>query len=424
MENNPNTPAAPQSGAANQNESQRSRDNRWIQLEKRISKICSVRYNVVLGRVEIRRVGETSFSPITDTIENSLLRQLNRTGADANAANLRAILQSDFAVPYNPFEVYFQGLPAWDGETDYIGNLAMTVSTTNDEAWVPCFRKWIVAAVACALEPAVVNHTCIVFSGAQGLGKTTWMENLCPAKLRRYMYSGTINPGNKDTLAHLSECFLINLDELENLSRTEIGSVKEIITKGKIRIRKPYGHHSENLVRRASFMGSVNSIQFLTDTTGNRRFLCFEVTGINYKHGLDIDKVFAQAYALYRSGFRFYFNAEEIAVITQNNEAFRLQSAEEELLLTWFKPVGIENCSLYLTTSQILNELNQSAKANLKSTATVNIGKALKKHGFIRVKRRGVYVYAVEKIPFDQVEANTLCAETPQNKPLPQKDLF
>jgi len=415
MANNPNTPATAQTVTTNQEESQRSRDNRWIQLEKRISKICSVRYNVVLGLVEIRRTGETEFSPITDTIENSLLRQLNRTGADVNAANLRAILLSDFAIQYNPFEEYFHGLPEWDGVTDYIGELAKTISTTNDEMWILCIRKWLVGAVACALNPTVVNHTCIVFSGAQGIGKTTWMENLCPAKLKQYMFSGTINPGNKDTMAHLSECLLINLDELENLSRTEVGAVKEVITKGKIRIRKPYGHHSENLVRRASFMGSVNSSQFLTDTTGNRRFLCFEVTAINYKHGIDMNKVYVQAYALYRSGFRFYFNAEEIAVISRNNEAFRLQSAEEELLLTWFKPVAVEKCSTFLTTSQILSELNQSAKVNLKSTATVNIGKALRKHGFNRVKRSGVYVYAVEKIPFDQVEANTLHAKKSKN---------
>lgn len=52
-------------------------------------------------------------------------------------------------------------------------------------------------------------------------------------------------PGNKDTLIHLVECMLINLDELENLNRTEIGSLKELITKNQIRIRRPYGHNNE-----------------------------------------------------------------------------------------------------------------------------------------------------------------------------------
>jgi predicted P-loop ATPase len=97
-----------------------------------------------------------------------------------------------------------------------------------------------------------------------------------PKPLKEYIFSGTINPSNKDTLIHLAECMLINLDELENLNKTEIGSLKEIITKTHIRMRKAYGHNNENMPRRASFAGSVNTAQFLNDTTGSEDSLCFE----------------------------------------------------------------------------------------------------------------------------------------------------
>ena len=190
--------------------------------------------------------------------------------------------------------------------------------------------------VACVLDEKQVNQTMIVFSGKQGLGKTTWIEKLMPAPLKEYIFSGTINPNNKDTLIHLAECMLINLDELENLNRTEIGSLKELITKTHIRMRKAYGHNNENMSRRASFAGSVNTAQFLNDTTGSRRFLCFEVEHIEYTHEIDINKVYAQALKLKNEGFRHWFNQEEIKEINANNEQYQLMSPEEELLLTWF----------------------------------------------------------------------------------------
>ena len=124
--------------------------------------------------------------------------------------------------------------------------------------------------------------------------------------------SHVLNHSNKDTLIHLAECMLINLDELENLNRSEIGSLKEIITKTHIRMRKAYGHNNENMPRRASFAGSVNTAQFLNDTTSSRRFLCFEVEHIEYTHDIDINKVYAQALQLKEDGFRHWFNQEEI----------------------------------------------------------------------------------------------------------------
>jgi predicted P-loop ATPase len=201
-----------------------------------------------------------------------------------NLSSLRNLLYSDFCELFNPFEDYFFNLPTYDEKTDYITELANTITTTKQDLWQQCFKKWLVAMVGCVLDDKVINHTVIVFSGKQGLGKTTWVEKLVPKQLKEYLFSGTINPNNKDTLVQLAECMLINLDELENLNRSEIGSLKEIITKTQIRMRKAYGHNNETMPRRASFAGSVNTAQFLNDSTGSRRFLCFELEGIQYQH--------------------------------------------------------------------------------------------------------------------------------------------
>ena len=213
-------------------------------LELFLSTRYVFRHNMVSGKLEFQYFGKKKWHVMNDFIENSMLRECLKGRIKTNLSSLRNLLYSDFCELYNPFEDYFYNLPSYDEKTDYILELANTITTTKQELWQECFKKWIVAMVGCVLDDKVINHTVIVFSGKQGLGKTTWVEKLVPRKLKEYLFSGTINPNNKDTLVQLSECMLINLDELENLNRSEIGSLKEIITKTQIRMRKAYGHNS------------------------------------------------------------------------------------------------------------------------------------------------------------------------------------
>ena len=225
--------------------------------------------------------------------------------------------------------------------------------------------------------------------------------------------SHVLNHSNKDTLIHLAECMLINLDELENLNRSEIGSLKEIITKTHIRMRKAYGHNNENMPRRASFAGSVNTAQFLNDTTGSRRFLCFEVEHIEYTHDIDINKVYAQALQLKEDGFRHWFNQEEIKEINANNEQYQIMSPEEELLLTWYEPTTKENANAFLKTTEIAVRLSIVANININDSTVNKLGKALKKHGFLRMAKNKTYVYAVKALDVDEVDRRAKEKEQP-----------
>ena len=374
-------------------------------LEMFLNNRYNFRYNKVLGKLEFKTLKATKWKPMTDFSENSILREILKAKVKCSINSLRNLLHSDYCEMFDPFEVYFENLSNNHDETDYITMLADTVTTTKQDLWRICFKKWFVAMVACVLDEKQVNQTVIVFSGKQGLGKTTWIEKLMPKQLKEYIFSGTINPSNKDTLIHLAECMLINLDELENLNRSEIGSLKEIITKTHIRMRKAYGHNNENMPRRASFAGSVNTAQFLNDTTGSRRFLCFEVEHIEYTHEIDINKVYAQALQLHKSGFRHWFNQEEIKEINANNEQYQLRSPEEELLLTWFKVVDKEKANAFLNTTQIAVKLAERAKLNITDGTVHKLGKALKKHDYLRLKRNGSYVYALYENTFDEMES-------------------
>jgi hypothetical protein len=373
-------------------------------LELFLSNKYVFRHNMVSGKLEFQYFGKKKWNVMNDFIENSMLRECLKGRIKTNLSSLRNLLYSDFCVLFNPFEDYFFNLPSYDEKTDYITELANTITTTKQDLWQQCFKKWLVAMVGCVLDDKVINHTVIVFSGKQGLGKTTWVEKLVPKPLKEYLFSGTINPNNKDTLVQLSECMLINLDELENLNRSEIGSLKEIITKTQIRMRKAYGHNNETMPRRASFAGSVNTAQFLNDSTGSRRFLCFELEGIKYQHNVDINMAFSQALFLFKSGFRYWFDQEEIKNITENNEQYQLHSPEEELLLTWFEPCVREKANVFLNASQIAAKLAEKAKINITDGTINKLGKALKKHNFIRLKKNGIAVYALIENTWEDVD--------------------
>ena len=373
-------------------------------LELFLSTRYVFRHNMVSGKLEFQYFGKKKWNVMNDFIENSMLRECLKGRIKTNLSSLRNLLYSDFCELFNPFEDYFFNLPTYDEKTDYITELANTITTTKQDLWQQCFKKWLVAMVGCVLDDKVINHTVIVFSGKQGLGKTTWVEKLVPKQLKEYLFSGTINPNNKDTLVQLAECMLINLDELENLNRSEIGSLKEIITKTQIRMRKAYGHNNETMPRRASFAGSVNTAQFLNDSTGSRRFLCFELEGIKYQHDVDINMAFSQALFLFKSGFRFWFDQEEIKNITANNEQYQLHSPEEELLLTWFEPCERGKANVFLNASQIAAKLAEKAKINITDGTVNKLGKALKKHNFIRFNTKNGYVYALNEFSYEEVD--------------------
>jgi len=194
------------------------------------------------------------------------------------------------------------------------------------------------------------------------------------------------------------------MDELESLKKSEIGTLKEIITKESIRIRKAYGHNQENMPRRASFSGSVNSMQFLNDMSGSRRFLCFEAVEIDYTKPINHEGIYSQAISLFKSGFQYWLNIEEINLITKNNEQFQIANQEEELLMAYFEPRPLGEAKLFLTNTEILNRIKYKTNISNPTIRPKALGHALVKNGFIKIKKGGSQVYAVYEKNTTEIE--------------------
>lgn len=184
------------------------------------------RYNEVTNQLEYKFMSDLDYCQLNEVAINTIWVLLQKLEIKTTKMELTQWINSDLTKNYNPFKQYFKALPEYTSDMpDYIRQLAdtVTVSDGEQELWYEWLKKWIVAVVACAISDKEINQTALVFVGEQGIGKTTWFEKLTPEPLKNYYFGGAINPNNKDTIIQLSECLFINLDELENLNRSDVG---------------------------------------------------------------------------------------------------------------------------------------------------------------------------------------------------------
>ena len=394
------------------------------EIETYLSTHYEFRYNTVLGRTEYRSKGNSRFVKVGRYEINTLRRELDSDGDIATSSeNLYSIIESSFSPRINPVQEYFKELPLidiGDGSSNggsysgssvpfslspkAISDLASCVVVRNNEKWLPYLTKWLVAVVANAMNNRECrNHTCLVLTGEQGKFKTTFLDLLCPPALHGYSYTGKIYPQEKDTLTYIGQNLIVNIDDqLKALNKRDENELKNLITCPMVKYRMPYDKYVEEHPHLASFVASVNGNDCLTDPTGSRRFLPFEVLSIDIEKvkRISMDNVYAEAKTLLKSGFRYWFDDDEIAELYRESEDFQVQTAEMELLLRCFeKPTEDENYSL-MTTTEILTYLGIYTHQPLVAK---RMGEALKKAGYIKVSKRRngsspIYVYKIRKI--------------------------
>ena len=381
------------------------------EIEAYLSTHYEFRYNTVLGRTEYRRMNSSDFTKVGRYEINTFRREIdNDIGIITSSENLYSIIESSFSPRINPIQEYFKNLPLVDVSSSSpfslkaIPDLASCVVVRNSDKWLPYLTKWLVAVVANAMDDRECrNHTCLVLTGEQGKFKTTFLDLLCPPALHGYSYTGKIYPQEKDTLTYIGQNLIVNIDDqLKALNKRDENELKNLITCPMVKYRMPYDKYVEEHPHLASFVASVNGNDFLTDPTGSRRFLPFEVLSIDIERAkaISMDNVYAEAKALLKSGFRYWFDDDEIAELYRESEDFQVQTAEMELLLRCFEKPTEDESYLLMTTTEILTYLGIYTHQPLVAK---RMGEALKKAGYIKVSKRRnggspIYVYKIRKI--------------------------
>lgn len=363
----------------------------WQKVETFITTLYDLQYNEVSNEVESKLKEDSEFQPLN---ENNLYRELQHNEVKFSLPNLISLLKSDFVLKVNPLKQYFESLPLWKEEDpDHIGDLSSCVHAKDQQEFNKHFKKMLVRCVACALVDQYYNKTAFILVGEkQHTGKSTFIRFLCPPALEKYI-SETINFSDKDSHIAVCDNFIINIDELAVLNKADINSLKSFLSKDRVKIRHPFDRKPKSTPRRASFFGSTNDAEFLSDATGSVRWLCFELDliehPINYqKYETDInrDLIWAQAYALFKTDFEMDLTKEEIRKNEIRNQTFQFSTPELELIQKAFEPGTKDEDDLFMTATDIFSDMCDYHPWIKTRCNNVSVGRALKLLGFKKVQ--------------------------------------
>ena len=322
-----------------------------------------LRHDVIADKLQIRM--ENGWREMTKHDINSIVcHAAQEYDANITSREVMTALQSDLIPDVHPLREYVLSCREWTEEQpdwiDWVASQVHVVDANADRLWRGCFKKWFVAMVASWMKDEVVNHQVLVLIGKQGIFKTTWLEHLIPPHLRAYACKlANSNDLNKDERLRIAEFGLISLDEIDSMNNRELNQLKSVITATDVNERAAYAYTKERRVRLASFCASGNRRDFLTDITGNRRWLPFEVESIQnpFYAIMPYEQMYAQAWTLAQDPlFSYWFDLDEIEVLEEHNQHFRDESNEEQLLPILFD-VPAEGRGEFMTTAQISERL-------------------------------------------------------------------
>lgn len=370
-------------------------------LEEFMKRRYEFRYNTVLGDVEFRPRDSIHFyfQPMDRRVRNSIAIAALKEGLQVWDRDVDRFLTSDFVPLYNPVEEYLCDVPRWD-KKDRIRELAGLVPCSNPH-WRELFYRWFLGMVAHwrGMDRQHGNNTSPLLVGPQGFRKSTYCRILLPPELR-FGYADSLDFSSKQEAERaLGRFFLINLDEFDQITVNQQGFLKHLLQKPAATLRKPHGTTIQEVRRYASFIGTSNRKDLLTDPTGSRRFICIEVTApIETNVTIDYRQLYAQAMSLIYKGERYWLDDEDESVLREENRDFELISPLEQLYHCYFSSAENDEEGEWLTVMEIFNYLQTKTRDRLSVSKLSPFGRTLQKLEVPYKKSKRGTLYHVVKL--------------------------
>ena len=356
------------------------------------------RFNVLTGLTEYRSKGDEEFEVLDERARNTLFMELRGKEIKCTFSGVLRFVYSSLIEEFHPFQAYFQELPVWDGK-ERILDLARRVS--NEEWWVKAFHRWMLALTAqwMGMEKLHANSVApILISTEQGMMKSTFCKSLMPNVLQGY-YTDKADLSSQGCLEHkLALMGMINLDEFDSIPEQRMAQLKNLMQMPAVTIRQAYKKNFRQLPRIASFIGTSNRLDLLTDPTGSRRFLCVEVKQKIDCSNLELEQVYAQLKAELEAGERYWFTSDEEQEIQAQNASFYQVRPEEELLRTHYRAPLPSECSEMLSLVDILAGLRSEHAHLLRRCDMKRFGVILQTLGMEKVHTRLGNRYKVVRV--------------------------
>lgn len=372
-----------------------------MQLPKFLERRYEIRYNEVMQMTEFRRrrALQFMFDELTARDVNSIHHEVCLAGINASQSEVDKLIHSNMTKRYNPIDEYFRTLPKWDGK-DRITEVAQMVPT-NNPYWERLFYRWFLSMVSHWLvdDNMHANATAPILIGAQGYRKSTFCRQLLPPELTEYFTDSIDFRSDIEAERMLGRFLLVNIDEFDQLSEKEFAFVKHLFQKPVTNMRRMFSETIGTQRRYASFIGTSNHHEILGDPTGNRRYICVEVTEpIHSEKSIDYGQLYAQAVYLVEHGERSWLNDEDEALIRQVNDAFCVETPIETVFLSMFEMPKDGDDGEWMRPTEIIDVLATSRSFDKRDAGNLRkLGRALMKLDIMTRRDREGKMYFVRR---------------------------
>ena len=369
-----------------------------MQMDEFMKRRYEFRFNQLTAQVECRERNSFNFyfCPVDKRLMASIAMNAQYEGLKLWDKDVARYLNSDHVPVYQPVEEFLYALPRWDGK-DYIGDLAKRVPCNNPH-WIQLFRRWFLNMIAHwrGMGKNHANSTSPILIGPQAYRKSTFCRLILPPCLQAY-YTDSIDFGRKrDAEIYLNRFLLINMDEFDQIGVGQQAFLKHILQKPVINVRRPNAPAIEELRRYASFIGTSNHKDLLTDTSGSRRYIGIEVTGvIDVVRPINYEQLYAQAMVALYNNERYWFDEKEEAIMTEANQEFEQSPAVEQLFQVYFRAAEGEEGE-WLLAVDIFQRIQKMSKMKFSPGQVTYFGRILRRLGVESFRKtHGVYYHVV-----------------------------
>ena len=355
------------------------------------------RYNVLTEETEFRSLERMSegFQSVNQRVLNTLCLEAHEAGIACWDRDLSRCIYSTRIVDYHPFRLYLDELPKWDG-VDRVLALARRVS--ENPLWEKEFRIWMLGMTAqwMGIMGDHANSVApLLISTEQGYLKSTFCKSLLPSVLQRYYMDKVDLTSQGNVERRLAEMGLLNLDEFDKYSPAKMPLLKNLMQMASLSLCKAYQKNYRSLPRIASFIGTSNRKDLLTDPTGSRRFICVVVEHPIDCKAIEYEQLYAQLKEEVLSGERYWFTKEEEQELQRNNLSFYRQGPVEDVLRSCYRSVEKgEECEL-LSAADIFQCLKKKNPAAMRGANPASLAQILVTVGIERKHTKFGNVYRV-----------------------------
>lgn len=372
-----------------------------LRTEEFMQRRYEFRYNTMTTVTEYRERNTFCFyfRPLNSRVRNSIAMNARLEGLSLWDRDVVRYLDSDRIPIFNPIEDFLFGLDVrWDGH-DRIRELAARVPC-NNRHWADLFYRWFLNMVAHwrQTDRKYANCTVPLLVGPQAYRKSTFCRSLLPPELQAY-YTDRIDFSNKrDAEISLNRFALINMDEFDQNRVNQQAFLKHILQKPIVNVRRPHGTATQEMRRYASFIGTSNHKDLLTDTSGSRRYIVVDVTGPIDCSPIDYEQLYAQAMHDLYKGERYWFDPEDEKVMNESNQEFQVIPIAEQLFHEYFRAATEgEECEQFLAI-EILEQVQHDSKIRVSDCNIIQFGRILQKNRVPSVHTKRGNVYRVVRI--------------------------